>query len=198
MSATAMVEGVLALTRDWQFDVVSIGYPGVVKEGRPQVEPRNLGDGWTTIDFEAAFGKPVKVLNDAAMQALGSYAGGRMLFLGLGTGLGTAIVSDGRVEPLEIAHLPYRKQKSYEEYLGEAGFKRLGKSRWAKHVAIVCDLMRHALLCDYVILGGGNVRRLDELPPHTRRGSNEHAVDGGVRLWAPDVVPMAVPTGEVL
>ena len=186
MTADEMTKQVTALTHDWQFDVVSVGYPGIVKNGRPQAEPRNLGDGWTTIDYEAAFGKPVRVINDAAMQALGSYEGGRMLFLGLGTGLGTAVVSDGRVEPMELAHLPYRKKKSFEDYVGEAGFRRMGVTRWTKHVHTVCELLREALLVDYVLLGGGNAKRLKELPPQTRLGSNEHAIDGGIRLWAPD------------
>jgi polyphosphate glucokinase len=183
MTAAAMVEGVLALTKAWKYDVVSLGYPGPVKDNRPMREPVNIADGWTTLDFQKAFGKPVRIINDAAMQALGSYSGGRMLFLGLGTGLGTSIVDDWRVEPLEIAHLPYRKEKSYEEYLGEAGLARMGDERWEKHVHNVCDLFRAALLCDGIVLGGGNARKLVNLPDATTRGSNENAILGGIRLW---------------
>ncbi len=183
MTAADMVAGVLALTRDWEFDVISLGYPGPVKDNRPLREPINIADGWTTLDFQKEFGKPVRVINDAAMQALGSYSGGRMLFLGLGTGLGTSIVDDWRVEPLEIAHLPYRKERSYEDYLGEAGLARLGDERWERHVHKVCDLFRAALLCDGIVLGGGNARKLVTLPDATTRGSNENAIVGGIRLW---------------
>lgn len=193
MTAGQMAERVLAATKDWEYDVVSIGYPGPVKANQPVKEPRNIGGGWKAFDFEAAFGKPVRVVNDAALQALGSYAGGRMLFMGLGTGLGTAIVSDGRLEPLEIAHLPYKKEQTFEEYLGEAGLERLGKERWIRNVGMVAEMLRNALLCDYVMLGGGNVRKIDTLPPHTRRGGNEYAIDGGIRLWAADTIPTAVP-----
>jgi polyphosphate glucokinase len=154
-----------------------------VKDNRPFREPINIAGGWTTFDFQKAFGKPVKCINDAAMQALGSYAGGRMLFLGLGTGLGTAIVDHWQVEPLEIAHLPYRKGKSYEDYLGDAGLSKLGDERWEKHVHKVCDLFRAALLCDGIVLGGGNARKLVTLPDAATRGSNENAIHGGVRLW---------------
>ena len=194
LTASHMVKNVLAIARDWTYDVVSIGYPGPVRENRPLAEPHNLGGGWRRLNYDHAFGKPVRVINDAAMQALGSYEGGRMLFLGLGTGLGSAIVSDGRVEPLELAHLPYRKGRSFEKYVGAAGLERRGKARWAKHVAIVCDVLRAAMLADYVVLGGGNVNHLDTLPPRTRRGSNEHAIDGGIRLWAADTVPRALPS----
>ncbi len=188
-----MIKGVLALTAGWKYDVVTIGYPGPVRAGRPLADPVNLGGGWRRLDYEKAFGKPVRVVNDAAMQALGSYEGGRMLYLGLGTGLGSAIVDEGRLQPLELAHLPYRKDESYEDCLGAAGLKQQGKKRWAEHVAVVCDLLRRALLCDYIVLGGGNVAKLSKLPPHTRRGSNELAVEGGVRLWSEDTTLMAVP-----
>jgi len=183
MTAADMVRGVLTLTKDWDYEAISLGYPGPVKDNRPFREPINIAGGWTTFDFQKEFGKPVKVINDAAMQALGSYAGGRMLFLGLGTGLGTAIIDDWHVEPLEIAHLPYRKEKSYEDYLGDAGLLRLGDERWEKHVHKVCDLFRAALLCDGIVLGGGNARKLVALPDAATRGSNENAIHGGVRLW---------------
>lgn len=183
MTAASMVRDVLALTKDWDFEAISLGYPGPVKDNRPMREPINIGGGWTTFDFQKAFGKPVRIINDAAMQALGSYAGGRMLFLGLGTGLGTSIVDEWRVEPLEIAHLPYRKGKSYEDYLGDAGMHLLGEERWQKHVHKVCDLFRAALLCDGIVLGGGNARRLTDLPDAATRGSNENAIHGGIRLW---------------
>ena len=183
MTAADMARGVLELTKDWDYEAISLGYPGPVKDNRPFREPINIGGGWTTFDFQKAFGKPVQCINDAAMQALGSYAGGRMLFLGLGTGLGTAIVDHWRVEPLEIAHLPYRKGRSYEDYLGEAGLLRLGDERWEKHVHRVCDLLRAALLCDGIVLGGGNARKLVTLPDAATRGANENAIHGGVRLW---------------
>lgn len=183
MTAADMVAGVLALTRTWDYEAVSLGYPGPVKDNRPTVEPVNIGGGWTTFDYQKAFRKPVKVINDAAMQALGSYAGGRMLFLGLGTGLGNAIVDHWRVEPLELAHLPYAKGKSYEDYVGERGLKALGEKKWEKHVHIICDLFRKALLCDAIVLGGGNARRLKTLPEATTRGANENAITGGIRLW---------------
>jgi len=183
MTAADMASAVLALTTGWDFEAISLGYPGPVKDNRPFREPINIAGGWTTFDFQKAFDKPVKIINDAAMQALGSYAGGRMLFLGLGTGLGTAIVDDWRIEPLEIAHLPYRKDLSYEEYLGDAGLARLGDEKWEKHVHKVCDLFRAALLCDGIVLGGGNARKLVTLPDAATRGSNENAIHGGIRLW---------------
>lgn len=191
LTASKMVKGVLALTADWRYDVISIGYPAPVRAGRPIKEPHNLGGGWRRMDFERAFGKPVRVANDAAMQALGSYEGGRMLFLGLGTGLGSAIVDEGRLEPLELAHLPYRSGLSYEDYLGTRGIEANGRKRWARHVEIVTTLLREALLCDYVVLGGGNVNKLKKLPPKARRGGNTRAVEGGLRLWASDDVPVA-------
>ncbi len=183
MTAADMVRAVIDLTKTWDFEAISLGYPGPVRDNRPMREPINIAGGWTTFDFQKAFGKPVRCINDAAMQALGSYAGGRMLFLGLGTGLGTSIVEDWRVEPLEIAHLPYRKGRSYEEYLGEAGLNKLGDERWEKHVHKVCDLFRAALLCDGIVLGGGNARKLIRLPDASTRGSNENAIHGGIRMW---------------
>jgi polyphosphate glucokinase len=183
MTAADMVAGVLQLTKGWEYEAVSLGYPGPVKDNRPTVEPVNIASGWTTFDFQKAFKKPVKVINDAAMQALGSYAGGRMLFLGLGTGLGNAIIDNWHVEPLELAHLPYAKGKSYEDFVGERGLQALGEKKWEKHVHVICDLFRKALLCDAIVLGGGNARRLKELPETATRGANENAITGGIRLW---------------
>jgi hypothetical protein len=182
-----MVADVRAATDGWTYDLVTIGYPGPVVRGRIAREPVNLGAGWTRFNFARAFGRPVRLINDAAMQALGSYRGRSMLFLGLGTGLGTTLVRNGVVVPLEVAHLPYRDGLSYEEILGDAGLKRVGKKRWRRHVEIVVDLMLNALVADYAVLGGGNVRLLDVLPPHSRRGNNANAFRGGERLWADDV-----------
>ena len=190
-----LVDIVSKLTSDWEYDVISIGYPGPVLGGRPACEPRNLGDGWVGFDFEAAFGKPIKLVNDAAMQALGSYEGGRMLFLGLGTGLGSAVVSDGRVEPTELAHLPYKKGKTYEEYVGKHGLKRLGQKKWRKAVRDVVKRLAHALQADYVVIGGGNAEKLGELPPNARLGSNAHAFRGGFRLWEAAAEAPSPPPG---
>jgi predicted NBD/HSP70 family sugar kinase len=151
--------------------------------GRPAREPHNLGGGWRRYDYRAAFGKPVRLLNDAAMQALGSYHGGRMLYLGLGTGLGSALVIDGVVQPLELAHLPYRKGRTFEDYVGQRGYKRLGKRAWVRHVTQVVEALRQALQVEYVVLGGGSVKRLEQLPPGSRAGSNANAFTGGLRLW---------------
>jgi polyphosphate glucokinase len=180
-----MVAAVKTLVADWKFEAVSIGVPAPVVRGRIVAEPVNLGAGWKTFDFAAAFGRPVKLINDAAMQALGSYRRGRMLFLGIGTGLGSALVTDGVVVPLELAHLPYRKGRSFEEYVGVRGLKRLGKKRWRSHVATVVDLLRNAIVCDDLVLGGGNARLLKHLPPGARLGSNAHAFNGGYALWTP-------------
>jgi len=185
MTPEQMVPGVLELTRDWQYDVVSIGYPGAVIRGKPRVEPRNLGSGWVGFDFEKAFGKPVKIINDAAMQALGSYQGGKMLFLGLGTGLGSALIYNGQLEALELAHLSYRKGRTFEDYLGLRGLMRLGKKKWRRAVADVVARLTAAFEVDYVVLGGGNVKKLKELPPGSRPGDNNHAFLGGFRLWQP-------------
>lgn len=182
-----MVADVRQATEGWRYDVITIGYPGPVVRGRIAREPVNLGTGWTRYNFARAFGRPVRLINDAAMQALGSYRGKSMLFLGLGTGLGTTLVRNGVVVPLEVAHLPYRDGLTFEEFVGDAGLKRLGKKRWRRHVAIVVDLMLEALIADYAVLGGGNVRLLDVLPPRTRRGNNANAFRGGERLWADDV-----------
>jgi polyphosphate glucokinase len=167
----------------WSYDVVAIGYPGPVHKGRPLLEPHNLASGWKRFDFRAAFDAPVKLVNDAGMQALGSYSGGRMLFLGLGTGLGTAIVSGGVLESLELAHLPYRRGKTFEDYVGLRGLQRLGKKKWRGHVAKVVALLSAALKADYVVLGGGNAKLLKKLPPNAKLGRNENAFLGGFRLW---------------
>lgn len=184
MTASQMVEQVKRLVKDWEFDAVSIGYPGPVVHGRAMREPHNLGRGWVGFDFRKAFGHPVKVINDAAMQALGSYEGGRMLFLGLGTGLGSAMVVDGILEPMELAHLPYKK-KTYEDYVGVRGLKRLGKKKWRRQVTLIVKLLQDALEAEYVVLGGGNSKKLKKLPPKTRLGKNQNAFLGGFRLWEP-------------
>lgn len=178
-----MVRDLTARTRYWRYDRVAIGYPGPVAHNRPVADPHNLGRGWAGFDFHRAFRRPVRLINDAAMQAIGSYEGGRMLFLGLGTGLGAAMIVDGRVEPMEIGHLPYRKGRSFEDYLGERGLERLGKKRWRKHVELVVEQFRAALEPAYIVLGGGNVRLLRHLPPGARRGDNRNAFLGGKRLW---------------
>jgi polyphosphate glucokinase len=183
MTAEQMVTRVKELARDWQYEVVSLGYPGFVMRGRPIAEPHNLAHGWVGFDFQAAFGCPVKIINDAAMQALGSYNGGKMLFLGLGTGLGAAMIVDGVVEPMELAHLPYRKA-TFEDYVGNRGLERLGKKKWRLRVADVVAKLAAALEPDDIVIGGGNVRNLKELPPGCRSGENANAFLGGFRLWA--------------
>ncbi len=182
MSAQAMVDGVLRRTGHWSYDRVSIGYPGAVKNDHPLREPVNLGTGWVDFDYRAAFGKPVKIINDAAMQALGSYAGGKLLFLGLGTGLGTTMVVDGVLLPMELAHLPYRK-KTFEDHVGEKALEKHGKKKWRKTVFDVVARLSAALLPDDVVIGGGNVRLLTKMPPLCRKGDNENAFVGGFRLW---------------
>ncbi len=169
--------------RGRKFDVVSVGYPGLVVHGRIVGEPPNLGKGWAGFDFSKALHRPTRVINDAAMQALGSYHGGRMLFLGLGTGLGTAMIVDGRLEPMELAHLPYRKGRTYEDFVGEAALVRLGRKRWQREVFAVTKALSDALEPDYVVLGGGNVKKLKALPPRAEPGDNGNAIQGGVRLW---------------
>ena len=183
LSAREMVRKVKSLTKDWTFDVISIGYPGPVVDNRPLNEPHNLGKGWKGFDFTKAFGRPVKVVNDALMQALGSYEGGRMLFLGLGTGLGSAMIIDGVLAPMELGHLPYRNKMTFEDYVGVAGLKRLGRKKWRRRVTDVVNDLTAALRPDYVVLGGGNVDKIDDLPPKSRRGNNGNAFDGGFRLW---------------
>src|SRR5271154_5040335 len=170
------------LADGWSYDAVSIGYPGPVLHNRPVADPKNLGPGWMGFDFKTGFGRPTKVLNDAAMQALGSYKKGKMLFLGLGTGLGSTLIVDGVVEPMELGHLPYKKA-TYEDYVGARGLSRLGKKRWRKHVFDVVDRLVAALEPDEVVLGGGNVKKLKNLPAHCRAGDNNNAFLGGFRLW---------------
>ncbi|MEO8602357.1 MAG: ROK family protein [bacterium] len=178
-----MVTALKRLARGWSYDVIAMGYPGPVLHNRPMVEPHNLGKGWVGFDFEKAFGKPVRILNDAAMQALGSYKGDRMLFLGLGTGLGSALVVDGIVEPLELAHLPYRNGKTFEDYVGKRGLDRWGKVKWRAYVADVVRRLSHALQSDYVVLGGGNAKKIKQPPEGTHLGSNANAFLGGFRMW---------------
>jgi polyphosphate glucokinase len=177
-----MVDGVNAATHDLSFDRISVGVPAPVRAGRIVSEPFNLGGGWVDFDFEQAFGKPTKLLNDAAMQALGSYEGGKMLFLGLGTGLGSALVLNGAVEPMELGHLPFRRA-TFEDYVGERGRKRFGKKKWQKAVAETVERLAAALEPDYVVIGGGNAKKLDELPPNVRLGRNDNAFRGAFRLW---------------
>jgi len=182
LTAARMVSGVKKIAQGWKYDVVSVGYPGPVLHHRPIAEPANLGRGWVGFKFRNAFGRPVKILNDAAMQALGSYKGGRMLFLGLGTGLGTAMICDGVLEPMELGHLPYKKG-TYESYVGALGLKRWGKKKWRRHVGDVVARLFAALQPDEVVLGGGNVKKLKDLPPHCRAGTNANAFLGGIRMW---------------
>ena len=183
LTPEAMIRQVKDAVKNFPYDLVSIGYPGPVVHGRPLREPHNLGRGWVGFDFHKALGRPVKIINDAAMQALGSYRGGRLLFLGLGTGLGSAMIADGEVEPMELAHLPYKRGKTYEDYLGIRGLKRLGRKKWERQVAKVVSLLREALQAEEVVLGGGNIKKLKRLPPGTRRGSNQNAFRGGFQLW---------------
>jgi polyphosphate glucokinase len=190
-----MVAGVKKMVADWSYDAVSIGVPAPVVRGRVVAEPANLGRGWKDFNFAAAFGRPVKVINDAAMQALGSYRRGRMLFLGIGTGLGSALVTDGIVEPLELAHLPYRNGLTYEDYVGLRGLERLGKKRWRKHVLEVVELLRTAMISEDLVLGGGNARFLKKLPAGARMGGNAHAFKGGYALWLPATATKAQASG---
>jgi polyphosphate glucokinase len=178
-----MAAEVRKLAADWKYEVVSIGYPGPVRKNQPAAEPWNLGKGWVQFNFKRAFKHPVKIINDAAMQALGSYRRGKMLFLGLGTGLGSALIVEGHVLPLELAHLPYRKA-TFEDYVGLRGLEKHGKKKWRKCVADVVARLQAALQPDEVVLGGGNVRLLKDLPPHCRAGDNDNAFCGGFRLWA--------------
>jgi len=182
-----MVAGTLEAVAGWRWSRVTVGIPAPVRGGKPFSDPVNLGAGWVGFDFESAFGKPTQVVNDAVMQAVGSYQGGRMLFLGLGTGLGSAMIVDGTIEPLELGHLPFRK-KTFEDYVGERGLKKLGKKKWAKAVFTTVEHLSAAMEPDEVVLGGGGVKELEELPPGCRRGENENAFLGGFRLWDPDWV----------
>jgi polyphosphate glucokinase len=185
MTPEKMVRLVKKSVRDWNFDCVSLGYPGPIINGHPLREPHNLGAGWVGFNFHKAFGRPLKIINDAAMQALGSYEGGRMLFLGLGTGLGSAMIVDGTLEPMELAHLIYKHGKTYEDYLGLRGLERSGKKKWRKDVAKITKRLKAALEADYVVLGGGNSKKLKDLPPGARLGNNLNAFLGGFRLWQP-------------
>ena len=190
LTAQQMVDGVKKATDGWEYDAVTVGIPAPIHHGRLAVDPVNLGKHWAGFDFEQAFGKPTLIVNDAAMQAVGSYEGGRMLFLGLGTGLGSAVIDQGLVEPMELGHLPFRKE-TFEDYVGTAGLEKLGKKRWTNAVYETVDHFYRALEPDYIVLGGGNAKELSELPPHTRRGDNENAFKGAFRLWdKPDQVPM--------
>ncbi len=177
-----LVEQVKKRTKDWKYDVVSLGYPGKVLQGRPFAEPRNLGRGWVGFDFTAAFGRPVRIINDAAMQALGSYKRGKMLFLGLGTGLGSALIDDGAVEPMELSMLPY-KRATYEDYLGQRGLERLGAKKWRAAVTEVVERLLSVLEVDEVVIGGGNIDQFDTLPARCRAGDNSYALRGGFLLW---------------
>lgn len=183
MTAKAMVKAVIDLAQGLSFDVVSMGYPGPVADNKPAREPFHLGKGWAGHDFSESFGKPVKVVNDAMMQAVGSYDGGRMLFLGLGTGLGTAMIVENVAHPLEVGHLPYKNGRSFEEYVSELSLDQRGKKKWRKIVFEVVERLQNAMLPGYIVIGGGNVEKLDELPPNCRRGDNLRAFTGGFRLW---------------
>ncbi|MGA8221258.1 MAG: ROK family protein [Candidatus Acidiferrales bacterium] len=183
MTPAIMVRGVKDAVHDWKFDRISLGYPGPVINAHPLREPHNLGHGWMGFNFHKAFGCPVKMINDASMQALGSYKGGRMLFLGLGTGLGSAMIVDGKLEPMELAHLEYKHGKTYEDYLGLRGLERLGKKKWRRHVAKITTKLKAALEADDVVIGGGNAKKLKAAPPGARLGSNDNAFLGGFRMW---------------
>jgi len=195
LTAAQMAAGVRDLAKGWKFDRVAIGYPGVVVRNKPVSEPHNLGKGWVGFDYEKAFGVPVRIVNDAAMQALGGYKGGKMLFLGFGTGLGTAMIVDGMLVPMELAHLPYKK-KTFEDYVGERALESDGKKKWRKHVADVVARLVAALEPEDVVLGGGNARNIAELPPRSRIGANANAFPGGFRLWE-DGAPAKPPRKPV-
>jgi len=187
LTAKQMVSGTLEAVAGWTWDAVSVGIPAPVRSDKVVAEPVNLGTGWVGFDYEAAFGTPTKVVNDAVMQAVGSYRGGRMLFLGLGTGLGSALIADGTIEPLELGHLPFRK-KTFEDYVGEHALKKHGRKKWQEAVFATVQQLSAAMEPDEIVLGGGGVDELDELPEKCRRGENENAFLGGFRLWDPDWV----------
>jgi len=189
MDAQKMAKDVLVATEGWTYDCISIGYPGPVTHERPLAEPHNLAPGWIDFPYQKVFGKPIRFINDAAMQALGGYKGGRMLFLGTGTGLGTALIFDGVVIPLELAHLPYKKGRTYEEWIGLAGLQRLGKKRWRRSVLDIMERLQAALVCDSVLLGGGNAKLMKNLPNHVMLGENSDAIDGGIKLWQDATIP---------
>ena len=198
MTPLRMTRDLVPKLRGETYDAVAIGYPGMVRHGRIVRDPPHLGKGWVGFDFEQAFRRPTRIVNDAAMQALGSYEGGHMLFLGLGTGLGAAMIVAGTLQPMELGHLPYRKGRTFEAYVGEEARERLGGKKWTKEVVAVVEILRDALEPDYIVLGGGNVRRLDRLPPGARRGDNRNAFRGGVRLWQglPRSKPRTTPRGR--
>jgi len=189
MTAEKMVEIVKQNTKDWEYDCISLGYPGPIINSHPLREPHNLGGGWMGFDFHKAFGCPVKLINDASMQALGSYKGGRMLFLGLGTGLGSAMIVDNILEPMELAHLLYKKDKTYEDFLGLRGLEKFGKKKWRQQVYKITEKLKVALGADYVVLGGGNAKKLKELPAGAKLGTNENAFLGGFRMWERKHIP---------
>jgi polyphosphate glucokinase len=178
-----MVKAVCAAVNDWDYDAVSLGYPGPVRDNKPTAEPKNLGTGWIKFDFAKALDHPVRMLNDAAMQALGSYEGGRMLFLGLGTGLGSALIVEKVIVPLELAHLPYKKGETFEDYVGKRGLEQMGRKKWQEHVEDVVARLRDALVVQQVVLGGGNAKKLRGLLPGVRLGDNQNAFIGGYRMW---------------
>ncbi len=183
LTAKQMVADVLGATEGWLYDCISVGYPGPVHDDRPKQEPHNLGVGWTDFDYAKAFGKPYRFINDAAMQALGGYKGGRMLFLGIGTGLGSAMIFDGVVIPLELAHAPYKNGRTYEEYIGLAGLTARGKKKWRRSVLDILARLQAAMVCDYVLLGGGNAKLMKNLPAGVVLGANSNAIEGGLKLW---------------
>lgn len=193
LTAAQMAEGVKSMTADWDYEVISLGYPGQVVHNMPAHDPANLGKGWIGFDYAAAFGKPIKIVNDAAMQALGSYHGGRMLFLGLGTGLGSAMVIDGQLEPMELAHVPYKKKLTYEDFVGLRGLKRLGRKKWRQEVDDIITIFRKALQPDYIVVGGGNAKLVKDLAPDIRLGDNANAFLGGFRLWEANTPPTTEP-----
>ena len=195
LTAAQMIEQVKALAKDWAYDRVTVGYPGPVLHDRAVAEPHNLGAGWVGVDFGAEFGRPTKLMNDAAMQALGSYKGGKMLFLGLGTGLGSAMIVEGFVEPMELGHLPYHKGV-YEDYVGLRGLEAHGKKKWRKHVEDVVARLIAALEPDDVVLGGGNVKYLEAMPPGCRAGDNANAFLGGFRAWGEETSATAKVRAE--
>jgi polyphosphate glucokinase len=183
LTAKMMVDDVIAATRNWNYDCITLGYPGPVKDDEPMTEPHNLAPGWVDFKYAEAFKKPYIFMNDAAMQALGGYKGGRMLFLGTGTGLGSALIVDGKVISLELAHLPYKKGLTYEDYIGVDGLERRGKKKWRKSVMDIVERLQAAMVCDYVLLGGGNAKLMKNLPPHVILGANSNAIAGGIKVW---------------
>lgn len=186
MTPNELVAAVGNAAKKWKYSRISIGFPGPVLHGKPVTEPHNMGDGWVGFDFEKALGRPVRLINDAAMQAIGSYEGGRMLFLGLGTGLGSALIAEGILQPMELAHLPYKNGRTYEAYIGLHGLKRMGKKKWRRYVADVVTKLKAALEAEYVVIGGGNAKLLKEVPDGARLGNNANAFRGGARLWEAD------------